>query len=167
MRKKKKNILPCPCCRSKKIEYKEESAVRCWIRCVKCGIELKGKYLKSVIKKWNRRIREEAKLDKVYIEGNKGGDFLKITKIKDNLLRIESAHCCLYNFNHEMPVEVLTSLLSDIHISFNNENELLKKLDWRKEYGYDLLRQIRKINMFEDKTQVISKKVNRWEIMDI
>jgi len=163
--RKKKNILPCPCCKSKDIEYKEESAVRCFIRCSKCGIEIRGKYLKSIINKWNRR--EGGELDFIYLEGNKGGDFIKISKVEDNILRLESAHCCVYNFSHEMPVEVLTSLLSDLSLYFEDEDKLFKKLGWNKEYKDILINQVKKIDYFENKKPLKKNKYNRFEIMDI
>ena len=163
--RKKKNILPCPCCKSKDIEYKEESAVRCFIRCSKCGIEMRGKYLKSIINKWNRR--EGGELDFVYLEGNKGGDFIKLSKVKDNILRLETAHCCVYNFSHEMPVEVLTSLLSDLSLYFEDEDKLFKKLGWNKEYKDILINQVKKIDYFENKKPLKKNKYNRFEIMDI
>lgn len=49
----------------------------------------------------------------VYIEGNKGGDYLKITPLEGNLLRLEVGNCCVITVRHIVPVEFLTILLTE------------------------------------------------------
>ena len=141
---KKRKILSCPCCENEDIIYKEESAVRAWIQCSKCLLKIEGKYLKSIINKWNKRPKE--KYDKIFVEGNNSGDFIKIEHIKNNLIRLEIGHCCVYVFNHEIPVEILAALLSQISFFINDEKELLRKIGWNadSEYTYKLLKQVKK-----------------------
>ena len=166
---KKRKILPCPCCKNKDIEYKEISAVRCYIKCLKCELTIKGKYLKSIIKKWNKR--PEEKYDKIYIEGNNGGDFISIKHIKDNLIKLEVGDCCVYIFNHEIPVEILASFLAKISYALEDEKTLLKELGWdsNSKYNYDLLKQIKSLNFWGDKEQIIKRTRinNRFGIMEI
>ncbi|KKN59706.1 hypothetical protein LCGC14_0539700, partial [marine sediment metagenome] len=47
---------------------KEETAVTAWIQCPKCLLKIKGKTLKNIINKWNKRPKE--KYDKIFVEGN-------------------------------------------------------------------------------------------------
>ena len=166
---KKRKILPYPCCENKDIIYKEISAVRAYIQCSKCLLKIEGKYLKSIINKWNTR--PEEKYNKIYVEGNKGGDFIKIEHIKDNLIKLEAGHCCVYTFNHEIPVEILASFLAKISYALEDEKTLLKELGWdsNSKYNYDLLKQIKSLNFWGDKEQIIKRTRinNRFGIMEI
>ncbi len=166
---KKRKILPCPCCENENIEYKEESAVRAWIQCSKCLLKIKGKYLKSIINKWNKRPKE--KCNKIFVEGNNSGDFIKIEHIKNNLIRLEIGHCCVYVFNHEIPVEIIAALLAKISYALENEKTLLRELGWssNSKHNYDLLKQIKKINFYGKKENIIKRTRinNRFEIMEI
>ncbi len=166
---KKRKILSCPCCENEDIKYKEESAVRAYIQCSKCLLKIKGKYLKSIINKWNKRPKE--KYDKIFVEGNNSGDFIKMEHVKNNLIRLEIGHCCVYAFNHELPVEILASFLAKISYALEDEKTLLRELGWssNSEYNYKLLKQIKNLNFWGDKEQIIKRTRinNRFEIMEI
>lgn len=75
----------------------------------------------------------------IYVEGNKGGDFLEITTVSsdgdDDVVHLRIGHCCVYYLDIEVPVAVLTSMIGN----YFNHNKNVKpmfdeKIDWPKEY---------------------------------
>lgn len=72
------------------------------------------------------------------IEGNNGGDYINIQPVGDNLVRLEVGHCCVVSFSGIIPVEILTTMISDsAHTKFTKELAL-----WPKAFGDELMRQI-------------------------
>ena len=92
---------------------------------------------------WNPTSKSLRNLGEVYIEGNKGGDYLRIAHIKDNMVRLEIGHCCVVTISHEIPVEILTSLLCKATNYGDFENV---ELPWDDEFSQKLKAQVRKIN---------------------
>lgn len=79
----------------------------------------------------------------VYIEGNKGGDYLRIAFIKDNMVRLEIGHCTVITVSHEIPVEILTSLLSEA-TSWGHFEDV--EFDWDADFSQELRSQIKPIH---------------------
>ncbi len=48
---------------------------------------------------------------KLFIEGNNGGDYLKITPMGDNRVELEFGHQCIMKRQTIIPVELITSAL--------------------------------------------------------
>lgn len=48
----------------------------------------------------------------IEVQGNKGGDYLKIEPRGGNLVYVEVGHCCVVTVKQEMPVEILTAVLT-------------------------------------------------------
>lgn len=81
-----------------------------------------------------------------YADGNKEGDFLSLKRInKDNgnFVKLTVGHCCVYYIDSiTLPIEIITSLLSQI--DFDNKEDLIEKLDWDKDYAKELVNSIEK-----------------------
>lgn len=85
------------------------------------------------------------KENKFYAEGNKGGEFLSLEKINQNnsnLVKLIVGHCCVPYVRHMVPIEIITSLLSQM--DFDNKEDLIEKLDWDKDYAKELVNSIEK-----------------------
>lgn len=57
------------------------------------------------------------------IEGNNGGDFVKITQYasqkKEDVIYLESGSCCVHSMCHQVPVEFLSVLISNVILEHN------------------------------------------------
>lgn len=62
----------------------------------------------------------------IYIEGNNGGDYLKITKLENNLLHLEVGNCGVVTVRHIVPVEFLTILLTEA-TTYDSIQEIILK----------------------------------------
>lgn len=49
-----------------------------------------------------------------YMEGNKGSDYVRLTKKSDDTLLLEIGHSSVVSYRHIVPVEFLTSVLTTI-----------------------------------------------------
>ena len=50
-------------------------------------------------------------------------------------------------------VEILTPFLSELCFDFDNEEKLLKRIQWKSEYGQNLIKQIKKVNFWGNETK--------------
>lgn len=67
----------------------------------------------------------------IHIEGNGGGDFVRIEEIEEGLLKIECGSGCVYNHNGIYPTEYLTKILEYAKLNLTPE----KIFDgWNKDY---------------------------------
>lgn len=73
------------------------------------------------------------------IEGNKGGDYLKIDLSNDQTsdVILEVGHCCVRSVEHRIPVEVLTAIITKWFLSDERE------LPWDKDFNDALLARIK------------------------
>lgn len=92
---------------------------------------------------WDPTAESLRNLGEIYIEGNKGGDYLRIALIKDNIVQLEIGHCCIVTISHEIPVEILTSILSKA-TDYGHFEDL--ELEWDDEFSQKLKAQVKKIN---------------------
>lgn len=74
-------------------------------------------------------------------EGNNGGDYLVIEKLKDGMAYVEIGHSCVMTVSKVMPVEVLTSILS--RVFFNGDPKVEDMIEWGGSYKKDLLSKIK------------------------
>lgn len=74
-------------------------------------------------------------------EGNSGGDYIVIEKLKDGMAYIEIGHCCVMTVSKIVPVEVLTSILSKIFFEGNPKVEDI--IGWSGEFKKQLLEKIK------------------------
>jgi len=53
----------------------------------------------------------------IYLEGNNGGDYIKIAQTKEqekiSCCNIEIGHCCVLLLNAQVPIEFITSLFAN------------------------------------------------------
>ena len=86
------------------------------------------------------------------MEGNKGGDYLYLEQISDNMLSIEVGNCCVTSIHHIIPIEFLTALLVEVGMEAAPDThqdiciEMAKKyLRWDNKYKQQLINKIRPI----------------------
>jgi hypothetical protein len=77
-------------------------------------------------------------MNSFYMEGNKGGDYLSIKAVSNQMLRIEVGHQCVVHGRYRMPVEVLTAVLG----KFLNDGPENAELPGADEYNQSLRRKI-------------------------
>ena len=91
----------------------------------------------------------------IRVEGNNGGDFLAITVIERNkkingidcdIIELEEGHCCIITLRVQIPVPVLTSLMSKTPFT-----DL--KLEWEEDFSDSLLKNCKKLPL--PKRQII------------
>lgn len=76
---------------------------------------------------------------KFFIEGNNGGDYLRLWLREDGRVNIEVAHCCVPYFCGVVPTEVLTSILAR---SLGNWPIEEWDLPWSKEINKSILERV-------------------------
>lgn len=68
----------------------------------------------------------------IYLEGNKGGDYIRLKHIDgEDTVDLEVGNCCVKTINHKVPIEFLTSALTEI-VLLNDIRPFLKRY-WGKE----------------------------------
>lgn len=93
----------------------------------------------------------------IHVEGNQGGDYLDIKLVKDNAIRLEVANSGIVTIRHEIPVEFLTALLSDMVarvMSHRSTTEALQgligvvwgQMQGNEEWIRELQQQVRKVD---------------------
>ncbi len=68
----------------------------------------------------------------ILIEGNKGGNYFKITQLDDNKVEIEVGDCCVHTAHLIVTAEVLSNFLTTVHVKENKSLlEVMKdNLSW-------------------------------------
>lgn len=69
------------------------------------------------------------------LEGNNGGDFIEVRKLRSDMVRIKLGHQCVLVFEEDIPVEMLTAALAYWHDSG-------RPLPWDDEYNQQLLSKV-------------------------
>ena len=63
----------------------------------------------------------------IYLEGNKGGDYFQLKHVDgEDTVELEVGHCCVKSINHKVPVEFLTSALTEISLEYGIRGFLKK-----------------------------------------
>jgi hypothetical protein len=77
----------------------------------------------------------------IYVEGNKGGDYLSIKPTGGNLLSLDVGHCCVVYTRAIVPVEILTALIGQ---NFCSNNPAEWPIDsWTSGFNEELRGQIK------------------------
>ena len=59
-------------------------------------------------------------LPTLYIEGNNGGDYLRLKPLGDNLVQLEIGNCCVVTISQVVPVEFITAALTDVAVRYSS-----------------------------------------------
>lgn len=71
---------------------------------------------------------------RIYLSGNKGGDFFDLTIRHDKTMHLKVGHCCLNIIDAEVPVEFLTGILATAVLDAGSVRKALFKLHWQSKY---------------------------------
>lgn len=87
-------------------------------------------------------------MDAITIQGNNGGDFVTIEKVKthengDNLIYIESGHCCVYSIKHTIPTELLSLIINNAMLGKKPE-DIINESNWNEDFKRHLIEEISK-----------------------
>jgi hypothetical protein len=82
-------------------------------------------------------------MNRLYIEGNNGGDYLQIEPLDDNLMRLEVGHQCARNIEHVVPVEFVTAVLTAAVLEHDGIEGAIMALDWPQEFKEKLATQVK------------------------
>jgi hypothetical protein len=87
----------------------------------------------------------------LYLEGNKGGDYIELKQYNPqkgiSTVYIEVGLCCVRNIQHQLPVEFLTTLISNALMEANGDVEkmVLNVMgDFNKEYATERASQVKR-----------------------
>jgi hypothetical protein len=80
-------------------------------------------------------------MNTIYIEGNKGANFIRITQIDNNNIELQIGDCCVHTIHCIISAEALSNLLTTI--MYDNDSsfgELLSnKLNFDEPYKSEIL----------------------------
>lgn len=79
--------------------------------------------------------------DRLYIEGNNGGDYLELRPLPDGRVYMELGHCCVKLVSHTVPVEFITGVLGKLLVPLSVE-DAMRGVDWPKDFIDKLVAQI-------------------------
>lgn len=84
---------------------------------------------------------------KIFIEGNNGGDYLNIQQKKGELVLLEVGHACVPSIAQVLPLPVITAALTEWILNHNNDIEqAIKSQGWSSEYTKKLVEIVRHAN---------------------
>ena len=103
------------------------------------------------------------KKQKFIMEGNNGGDYIKLIQIDKDRLSLEIGNCCVIVFNHIIPVEFLTNVLTEVGMRTAKtvENDIAISLmeeycGHKPDYKNKLIKQIQPLDFMGNPVQKIS-----------
>lgn len=78
------------------------------------------------------------------VDGNKGGDVLRIQDNCDGTVHLWSGHCCVVTIDKTVPVEFITAILSQVMRDHNNDiDAIIDSFDWCDEFKTELKMKVR------------------------
>ena len=88
----------------------------------------------------------EVYVDAITIQGNNGGDFVTIRKVKthengDNLIYIESGHCCVHSIKHIVPTELLSLIINNA-MAGKKPEDVINESNWNEKFKAYLIEEI-------------------------
>lgn len=106
-------------------------------------------------------MKKQRIITEMYLEGNNGGDYLKIEELSDSLIRVEVGHQCVARGPVVIPVEVLTSVLMDV--MSDGWEKHLHKVGWPRDFEDELKN---KAIAFNDREKPSNErniqKISKW-----
>jgi hypothetical protein len=83
-------------------------------------------------------------LQRINLEGNNGGDYISIHEVKkvngDSVVNIATGHCCVTDFAHTLPTEVLTAALHHAYREFEGDPmKILTSVGWSEEQAKEIM----------------------------
>lgn len=87
--------------------------------------------------------------DRVYVEGNNGGDSIDLEKYHEdvhdpdsNLVRLEINNCCVRIITASVPVEFITGTLTEAVLRHGGLREAIMALSWKEDFKEKLAAQV-------------------------
>jgi len=74
-----------------------------------------------------------------YAEGNNGGDYIKISNVKDNMVLLEVGNCCVHTIMHYVPVEFVTLVLTNAVIEHGSIEKVIEASNWPIDFKQNLI----------------------------
>lgn len=80
-------------------------------------------------------------MNSIYIEGNRGGNYVDIEKLDDNRIRLKIGDCCVHTIDVIITAEVFSNFLTQMILQSNtNLIEVAKEfLAWDEETNEEFL----------------------------
>lgn len=83
--------------------------------------------------------RKGETMNKIFAEGNKGGDFIEMTLLENGRVYLRVGSCCVTTIDSVVPVEFLTGVLTEAMLSNGNSiHTVIDSLIWSQEYKDEL-----------------------------
>ena len=108
----------------------------------------------------------EVKGNRVYAEGNKGGDFIDLKLLSDDMLapdgnvgRLEIGNCCVKTIRARIPVEFITGMLTEAVLRHGGLCEAIMALSWGEDFKRKLAAQVVELDSFN---QPVKMKYLWW-----
>ena len=70
-------------------------------------------------------------LNSIEVDSNGGGDYLAISYVGSGLIHLASGHCCVSTIDANIPIEVLTAVISKWMLTNNNNIEQAIRDAWK------------------------------------
>ena len=93
--------------------------------------------------------------DRVYVEGNNGGDFIDLEKYHEdvhdpdsNLVHLEIGNCCVRTITASVPVEFITGTLTEAVLRHGGLREAIMALGWEEDFKRKLVSQVVELDNF-------------------
>lgn len=94
-------------------------------------------------KKLKRKLKREYKYWDLEVDGNNGGDIIRIHDNKDGTLHIWNGSCCVLGMNMIVPVEFLTGLIQKSLIEQGGVKGVIEQFNWDREFKDTLIKKVR------------------------
>lgn len=79
--------------------------------------------------------------DKMYLEGNGGGDNFQIELLDDGRIKLKVGHCCVYMVDHILPVEWLTAAIATA-LEKQGVDDIINGIGWSAKFADGLNKKV-------------------------
>lgn len=95
-------------------------------------------------KKCDREFKSsiKPKPQRLYVEGNNGGDYIEIYDLGNGIVDLQVGHCCVNYINQIVPVEFITTTLAKI-VEDREIIDVIKAIGLDAEYTLSLIEKLR------------------------
>jgi len=82
----------------------------------------------------------------MFLESNDGGDIFIINSIGNGKIHLKIGHCCVYEIDHIVPIEFLTSVLCNVVTEHGGVEGALRDLGgWDDDFMNELIGKIERM----------------------
>ncbi len=98
--------------------------------------------------------------NKIFLEGNNGGDNFSLATLEDGRIHLRVGHCCVYVIDHIVPVEWLTATIALAVLNADGVENAMRQVGWKQSYIDELCEKIEPNSVWDNIGMELSNETN-------